>query len=397
MPFPRPWKIVIGILVAVLGVSVAIFVIRELEPTTTKPAQSESKPISVASLTLGQGHWGAVERGRQFLAKNRPDLALSAVMEVRDEKPGAGEAMAIAGAAFAQLGEVRTARSALERALKLQPKQADAARLAASLSLGTGDAVRGLNYLKLVTELEPQDAGVWELMGRVRHDLGEFGLSADAFAASLERKPDQPEIVVALINELLQAGRADEATRWLEPALKSNPNDAKLMGLAARQARDLGEADRGLSLAESTLAIDPNNFDALIVRAKTSVQAGNAQAAVKDLERAITQQPNDLRALQLLGQAESLAGLDDRSRATMSKHQAAQQRGLKMTDLMKQITNTPDDATLRVALGRLANEAGQVELAHQCYQAALQIDPQQKEAREAMAALPAESHHGHGR
>src|SRR5690349_15259470 len=42
-------------------------------------------------------HWEAVERGRFYLERGRPDMALQAVSEVRDEAAGAGEAMAVAG------------------------------------------------------------------------------------------------------------------------------------------------------------------------------------------------------------------------------------------------------------------------------------------------------------
>ena len=64
-------------------------------------------------------HWDAVARGRQFLNRGRPDLALQAVNAVRDEGPGSGEAMTVAGLALMRLGEFRGARLALERTLKL--------------------------------------------------------------------------------------------------------------------------------------------------------------------------------------------------------------------------------------------------------------------------------------
>src|SRR4051794_18453225 len=50
-------------------------------------------------------HWEAVARGRTYLARNRPDLALQAVVDVKDEGPGAGEAMTVAGVAMARYGQ----------------------------------------------------------------------------------------------------------------------------------------------------------------------------------------------------------------------------------------------------------------------------------------------------
>ena len=344
-------------------------------------------PVSSAILALRQGHWIAVARGREHLAHHQPGKALEAVMQIRDEGSGAGEAMTVAGEALFQLGDSRSARLALDRALKLQPRQADAARLAATLSLATGDAVRGLKYLHIVTELDPADEKPWEVIGRVQHDLGEFSLAADAFREALQRNPARPEIVTALIAELLQAGRAAEATPWLQQALTSGPDDTQILGLAARQARDLGDADRALVLAEKALSLDSQNVDALTIRAKVALQAGQAQAAVSDLERAVQASPNDLRVLQLLAQAESIAGMTARSEATSARHRLTQERALAMTKLMEDITNTPDNATLRVTMGKLALDAGQAELARQCYQAALEIDPKNGEARRALASI----------
>ena len=84
-------------------------------------------------------HWAAVARGRDALRRGRPDLALQAVNTVRDEAPGSGEAMTVAGLALLRLGEYRGARLALERALKLQPNQFDAAITLAELNFGLGN------------------------------------------------------------------------------------------------------------------------------------------------------------------------------------------------------------------------------------------------------------------
>src|SRR4051812_47523419 len=61
-----------------------------------------------------QGHWAAVIRGRSLLDQNRPDLALREVADIRDARPGAGEAMCVAGVSLARMQQLRSARIALE-------------------------------------------------------------------------------------------------------------------------------------------------------------------------------------------------------------------------------------------------------------------------------------------
>ncbi len=114
-----------------------------------------------------RGHWAAVARGREALHRGRPDLAFQAVCGVTDEAAGSGEAMTVAGLALLRLGEYRGARLALERALKLQPDQFDAATTLAELSFGLGNASRGIELLQMAARLRPREVRVWLVMGKV--------------------------------------------------------------------------------------------------------------------------------------------------------------------------------------------------------------------------------------
>ena len=122
-----------------------------------------------SSRTLGRRR-----RGRDALRRGRPDLALQAVSSVRDEAPGSGEAMTVAGLALLRLGEYRGARLALERAIKLQPNQFDAAITLAELNFGLGNGPRGIEVLQMAARLRPREFRVWLTMGKVLNDLGDF-------------------------------------------------------------------------------------------------------------------------------------------------------------------------------------------------------------------------------
>jgi cytochrome c-type biogenesis protein CcmH/NrfG len=74
-------------------------------------------------------------------------MALQAVIAVRDEAPGSGRAVTVAGLAMLRLREFRGARLALERALKLQPNEFDAAMALAERNLALANGQRGLEGL----------------------------------------------------------------------------------------------------------------------------------------------------------------------------------------------------------------------------------------------------------
>lgn len=338
--------------------------------------------------THAPGHWEAVERGRMYLRQGRPDRAFEAVSTIRDEAPGAGEAMTVAGLALLQYREYRGARMTLERALKLQPDQLDATKTLAELELMLGNGRNGVKLLSEAARLDPRDAQVWLTMGKVYHDLGEPGQAAHAFEEALKRDSKDREALFKLITELLNISRPDDATPWLTEALRRFPDDPTLLGLAARHARDTGRKDEAPALATRALEGDPNNLNALLVRARAHVSSGHPQQALEDLEHAVATHPNDLGAMQFLAQVEAQVGLAERSRATIERCRRAGERLDLMAQLTERIARRPDDAELRWRMGQAAAEGGSFLLASQCFKAALALDPQYQPAREGLAALP---------
>ncbi len=336
-----------------------------------------------------QGHWDAVARGRMYLRQGRPDRAFEAVSAIRDEAPGAGEAMTVAGLALLQYREFRGARLTLERALKLQPDQLDATKTLAALDLMLGNGMSGVKLLRKAASLDPRDAQVWLTLGNVHHDLGEPGEAAHAFEEALKRDPKDREALFKLITELLDINRTDEATPRLTEALRRYPDDPALLALAARQARDTGRMDEALALATRALGGDPDNLNALLVRARARVTSGHPEQALGDLEHAVAAHPSDLGAMQLLAQVEAQLSLAERSRATIERRRRASERLGLMAQLTQQIARRPDDAELRWRMGKAAVEGGSFLLASQCFKAALALDPNYQPAREGLSALPA--------
>jgi tetratricopeptide (TPR) repeat protein len=334
-----------------------------------------------------QDHWKEVADGRHHLQQGRPDLALRSVERVRDEAPGSGEAMTVAGQALFQLRDYRSARLAFERALKLQPDQADATKTLAALYLMLGDGVRGVELLRAATRLDPNDAKVWLTLGKVSHDLGETAEASAAFDEALKREPGNREALIGVITDLLNSNRSEAATPRLTEALRRSPDDPALLGLAARQARDLGRPDEALALATRALKGDPDDFNALLVRARIEAASGHPDRALGDLERAVAARPNDTGALQLLVQVQSRLGMSEKASETIARHRRAVERGTLMDKITREIALRPDDPEPRYRMGRLAAEGGSDLLAGRCFEAALALDPGYQPARDGLLAL----------
>lgn len=333
------------------------------------------------------GHWPTVRKAQRLLDSGRPDQAFDAVMNIRDQEPGAAEAMTIAGISLFRLGDPIGARRALELALNLNPEQAEAARALAALCLDMGDATRGLFALKLAAEAAPDDPRPWSDMGRVHLDLGEFDQAVAAFEDALRRNPLNDEIRLGLIVGMLNGNQADAATARVEESLVRRPDDPKFLGLAARHALALGQEDRALELADRALKRDPNADEALLARGRARHSSGDQERALADVERFLELRPNNLSGLQLLAQIEARLGLTERASRTAERHRAAYDRADRMARLTEHVAEHPDDPEPRWQMGQLALEGGSIELARRCFAAALQLDPSFGPAREALADL----------
>ncbi len=346
---------------------------------------------SAAREATALDHWPAVIKGRDYLQRDRPDLALQAVAHVRDEGKGAGEALAVAGLALAKMDQFRDARIALERALTIQPRQPMAAKALAAIHLSLGDTERGLARLRQAAELSPRDFRPWFTMGQVYLDLGKPQEAADVYAEAIKRNRYDVDSRLGRIDAILSVGQVDEAAREIAEALDRTPTNARLLGLASRQARDAADNDRAVDFAGRALAVDPANLDALFVRATVNHVSGRPEAARPDLERIVAINPNHLAALNLLMQVEGRLGLTGRAAETSARRRKAQDRLATMDALTQEISTRPDDPEPRFQMGLAAVEGNQRTLAVNCFQAALALKPDHDPSRRALAAIQAQA------
>jgi tetratricopeptide (TPR) repeat protein len=338
----------------------------------------------------GTDHWAEVAEAKAHLDRGRPDLTVRTVARIHDESPGAGEALTLAGKALLAQGNIPSARRALERALKVQPRQAEAAKMLASIYLARGDGTRGLELLQRSAELDPRDFRPWFAMGKVYHDLGEYDKAADAYTQALKRSPPPAEARdsrIGRIRALLDDNRAEQAEPYMSDALNESPDDVKLLGLAARNARELGRNAEAVRLIERALKADADNVDALLTRARLHNLARRLDDELADLEHVLRVNPNHLAALQLLVQVRTRLNQPELAAEAKTRWTATKERLAMMDRLVRDITQRPEDPELRYRMGQAALEGKMYTLADQCFQAALDVSPKYKPARDALQKL----------
>jgi cytochrome c-type biogenesis protein CcmH/NrfG len=297
--------------------------------------------------------------------------------------------MTVAGQAFLQLDQREDARQALERALELQPVQPLAAKLLAANSISSGDTNRGLKYLAKAAQFDPDDSRPWTVMGKVFFSRKEYSRSVDAYEQALRRNRKDREALAGIIAVLLDQSRDEEAGYWVGAALQNEPDDAKVLGLAALQSYATCKPQVAAEFAERALVRAPEEFNALLVRAKVAMLEGRLESAHDDAEQAVAVDPNDVSALHLLAQLEFRLGLTERAQATVARRDRVQSRRVSITKLAEIIASRPREPELHCLMGQLALEAGLTALATESYRAALNVRPQFGPALKGLAAVKA--------
>jgi tetratricopeptide (TPR) repeat protein len=332
-------------------------------------------------------HWDAVARGQAYLHAGRADRAFACVSAIRDDAPGAGEAMAIAGFALIRMNEYRAARLAFDRAIELQPNQFEALVALADINLGLGNGLRGIDLLQRAARLRSGEFNVWLTMGKVQSDLGDLTQAIAAYERALAVKPTDRDALIGLIGALTNSSRSARAAAWVAQALERYPDDPAILGLAARTAFDTNHPDDTIALAERALGKDRHNLNALLAQASAFLARSQCQQALVAAERAAAVAPNDRAVLQLLQSIETKLGLTQRAARTRALSNLAETRVRRMGELSKLIDRHPDKPEYPWKLGEAAREASMFLLASRCYQAALALDPHFQPARASLAKL----------
>jgi Flp pilus assembly protein TadD len=199
----------------------------------------------------------------------------------------------------------------------------------------------------------------------------------------LEKYPQDFSANFILGDLMLSQDKAEEAIPYFEKAsmaLKGSALAASELGVALAEAGRVPEAVEQLQRA---LALDPDYSDARYNLAGVEAQNGQWEAAAKDYKEVVKERPENSKAQQHLGEVLLLWG-DDLAKEGESEGAVARYRDA--------LIYRADDPELHTSLGIVLAKLARNSEAQAEFQAALRINPNSQEAREALAALQSEKH-----
>ena len=144
------------------------------------------------------------------------------------------------------------------------------------------------NMMKGHADDDPEDAGIYLLLGGVYLQHGKLKEAEEATRKSIALNPEDPEGVIQLSSILEKAGQFGSAETGLRELLKQHPDNATAMNnlgyFLLERSNRYAEAQK---LIEQAVAIEPTNGSFLDSLGWAHFKLGNAEKAREILEKAL--------------------------------------------------------------------------------------------------------------
>ena len=346
--------------------------------------------------------------GRYYESKGDVDKAVEAQKRALALAPSSAEIRAELAGLFARQDRAVEAIDAAEEALKIDPQNREANRLAGSIYAAAAEQRRALRpgespqlYVpRAIAALERarQDGGS-ELaldltLGRLYLQTESFDKSIDALSRVVNEQPGYPDAAILLATAQDGAGNTAAGIETLTRMLAESPRSFRGQVFLAELNEKQGQWDRAADAYARAQQLNTRGLDLSTRRAAALINGGKGAAAKEVLQEAAARPDAQALVLYLYSAAQRLTGDFPGAEATARRlrsaapddprgmyvlAQALEARGdvqgaeQSLRDLLKR---DPDDATALNYLGYLFAERGQhLDEAVQLVQRALKIEP----------------------
>ncbi|MFZ5928115.1 MAG: tetratricopeptide repeat protein [Acidobacteriota bacterium] len=213
---------------------------------------------------------------------------------------------------YVQSGQIRSAVSELEEAVRRNPGDVNARRILGRLYtalIREGQSARmnedmlkqAVAQYEKVTELAPRDKEAWLMLGRLYKLLQNSPSSERAFKKVLEIDETNEDALTGLAMVYSDLGDTASASQMLKRVAEKNPSTRTLLALASayeqlRQYREAAETYR------RALELTPDNLDLKRAWAQSLFAAEEYDKAQAAFEELLSAESNDLLALLRLSQ-----------------------------------------------------------------------------------------------
>lgn len=315
------------------------------------------------------------------LQHDRPGEARAACDRALAIEPGNADGWRLRGIACEALGDREAAIESFARALSLHPRSGLAALELGQALVRGGRAAEALPHLEQATGCSPRDPVTHIALGRARYALARYRDALAAFEHASALAPEDADVLNNLAATLLKLGDAPAALVKARQAVRIKPDSPWLqqtLAAALSWAFERASLEEGLRWSDQVLSRLPGNPAAHHTASILRRRLGDLPGAVAHAREAVRLAPGEAdyslalgEALEQAGQAEQAGAEFDRALAMQPDHAALRrQRGIvrlqagnaqaACQDLRAAVKQTPGDQRAIAHLGAAMAAAGDV-------------------------------------
>jgi protein O-GlcNAc transferase len=199
------------------------------------------------------------ERAKAFFDNGNYQQAAKGLRQVVLQQPENADAHQQLGVAYGNLGEMKSSRRHLERAVALEGDRVDALVQLVAVQLELQDPGPALGHLKHILELAPNDPDARWMLARAQVLTGDIR----GALASFETAAAAPgEVPVWARNEwgsaLAQSGRGEEALAQFRAVLAAEPNNAQALFFVGLLHEGMGRIEEAVMQYCRSVKAQPN-------------------------------------------------------------------------------------------------------------------------------------------
>jgi len=337
-------------------------------------------------------------------AQGKTGEAVKILGDAADERPnGIATHMALVPALL-RTGDITGARKRVDAFRKAARNSVAPLYLDALVLSGEGKLNEAREAAQNALKYAPDYPPLLVLAGTIAMQQRNF-VQAEEYLTKAAKAVPNSYAQRLLIGTLVQSGKPQRAKEFLDPLLKSKPDDPGLLSLAAEVAMAQGDYKQASQLYSKALAGDPKNVVRQTRLGQAIVSAGDVDQGIQVLESAAAQGTNNIQAdLSLIALHMNRREFDKAGEAldALLKKQPDNPVAHNMNGLVLLARRDNDGArksferalelqpTFFPAAANLSQmdvRAGEQKRALSRYEAVLEKDPKQEQALLAMALL----------
>ncbi len=349
--------------------------------------------------------------GVVYNQQGKDSEAITLFRQATESDPTYARAFVNLGLLMARQGNLPAAKAQIQQALKVSPNDAGALSALGMVEGKMNDHQGSVQAFRQLVSLRPESSDAHLNLGIALADQYDLKGALGEFSEAIRMAPDYAPAYFNKGRVLYDLDRRQEALPFLETACKLQPNYPSALYLLALV---LGASPRATEVLDRLLTIDPENADAHYLLGQNLLRAGKTQEAIEHWETAVRLDPQNLSSLYNLARTLAKAN-DPQAQAYLERFQALQ-KTQQLSDSVQTLNNFALEAAnahnwsqaveqlqesintcgqckqlpvLHRNLGLIYARKGDIQAGERELEMALQMDPNDSDAQEALQVLRA--------